>query len=357
MLDLNKAISNFLRMYRYETMDTATKSLLISEVFDRVLALCPQLRIFAGDSHAMDACNAFRPMLAVYDISKHPLLEDWQALYLALTPLHAMVADIEAGSDRLMARVPVQLAMEDKRKEKAVKDTSVSTASLDTSATRRGKVSAASLNLLRRDPKLLMVVQQVKRELDRPEGTRRGEILGVCLKSRLSGVVRYITGILEALEVADVFASLTHLRIRKLTADSLAPLCEHLWTTVFAQDILKNDLVGNASFHPSFIKDVFSMKWDSIDWEQRLVHDLDLARAGVQYDGSKSRPKAQWFMAESGLIDLMGPMQLFMIELGFEGANQENACAVILGSTLKGYQDARRQHETAKSVFQRSREA
>ena len=49
MLDLNKAISDFLRMYRYETMDTATKSLLISEVFDRVLALCPQLRIFAGD--------------------------------------------------------------------------------------------------------------------------------------------------------------------------------------------------------------------------------------------------------------------------------------------------------------------
>ena len=236
----------------------------------------------------------------------------------------------------------------------------MSTASQDTSATRRGNVSATSLNLLRLDPKLLMVVQQVKRELDRPEGTRRGEILGICLKSRLSGVVRYITGALETLEVADVFASLTHLRIRKLTADSLAPLCEHLWTTVFAQDILKNDLVGNASFHPSFIKDVFSMKWDSIDWEQRLVHDLDLARAEKQYDGSKSRPKAQcaqWRMAELGLVDLMGPLQLFMIELGFEGANQENSCAAILGSTLKGYQHVRRQPATAKLVFHRSREA
>ena len=225
MPDLNKAISDFLRMYRYETTDTATKSLLIAEVFDRVLALCPQLSIFAGDSHAMDACNAFRPMLAVYDISKQPLLEDWQTLDIALTPLHDMVADIGAGSDRLMARV--QLAMEDKRKEMAVKDTNASTASLDTSATRRGKVSAASLNLLRRDPKLLMVVQQLKRELDRPEGTRRGKILGICLKSRLSGVVRYITGALETLEVADVFASLTHLRIRKLTADSLATVVLH----------------------------------------------------------------------------------------------------------------------------------
>ena len=91
MLDLNKAISDFRRMCRYETKETATKSLLISEVFDRVLALCPQLRVFAGDLHAMDACNAFRPMLAVYDISKHPLLEDWQALNLALVPLHGMV--------------------------------------------------------------------------------------------------------------------------------------------------------------------------------------------------------------------------------------------------------------------------
>ena len=69
MLDLNKAISDFLCMFRYETMDTAAKPLLISEVFDRVLALCPQLRVFAGDLHAMDACSAFRPMLTVYDIS------------------------------------------------------------------------------------------------------------------------------------------------------------------------------------------------------------------------------------------------------------------------------------------------
>ena len=60
---------------------------------------------------------------------------------------------------------------------------------------------------------------------------------------------------------------------------------------------------------------------------------------------------------EPELIDLMGPMQLFMIELGFEGANQENSCAAILGSTLKGYQEARRQPATAKSVFHRSREA
>ena len=50
MPDVNKTISDFLRMYRYETTDTATKSLLISEVFDRVLVLCPQLKLFSGDA-------------------------------------------------------------------------------------------------------------------------------------------------------------------------------------------------------------------------------------------------------------------------------------------------------------------
>ena len=72
----------------------------------------------------------------------------------------------------------------------------------------------------------------------------------------------------------------------QLTHSLHSACCEHLWTSVFAQDILKNDLVGNASFHPSVIKDVYSMKWDSIDWEQRLAHDLNLARAWEQYDGS-----------------------------------------------------------------------
>ena len=107
---------------------------------------------------------------------------------------------------------------------------------------------------------LLQVVQALKAEIDRPEGTRRSQVISVCLRPKPAGVVRYITGALAALEVADVFASLTHLRIRKLTEDSLAPLGEHLWAAVFAEETVDSDLVGNASFSPAFIKAVLSNK-------------------------------------------------------------------------------------------------
>ena len=355
MPELTDAITDFLRMYRFETTDTSSKSLLVAEVFDRVLQQCPQLQLIAGDAHAMDAFNAFRPMLASYDISRHPLLEDWQALDLALVPMKDMLMDVGSGANKLMSKV--QLVIEDKRKEQAVSVMSTEVPAQQPGVARRGRVSAASLNILRRDPMLLQVVQALKAELDRPEGTRRSHILSICLRSKLSGVVRYITGALDTLEVADVFASLTHLRIRKLADDSLAPLCDHLWAAVFAEEIANNDLVGNASFSPAFIKAVFSSKWDAIDWEQRLVHDLDLAKSGVQYEANKSRAKALWFTTEHSLTDLMSPMQRFFSELGYGGAEEENSCAALLGATLLGYQEARRQPVTSKSVFNRSREA
>ena len=256
MPDLTDAITDFLRMYRFVTTDTASKSLLVAEVFARVLKLCPQLHLIAGDAHAMDAFNAFRPMLTSYDIARHPLLEDWQALDLALVPLRGMPMDVDPGANKLMSKV--QLVIEDRRKEQAVSSLSTEVRAQEPGVARRGQVSAASLNKLRRDPMLLQVVQALKAEIDRPEGTRRSQVLSICLKSKLAGVVRYIAGALDTLEVAHVFASLTHLRIRKLAEDSLVPLGEHLWAAVFAEEIAENDPVGNASFSPTFIKAFFN---------------------------------------------------------------------------------------------------
>ena len=120
--ELTNAITDFLRMHRFETTDTASKSLLVAEVFDRVLQLCPLLQLIAGDAHAMDACNAFRPMLASYDIPRRPLLEDWQALDLALVPLKDMLMDVGSGANKLISKV--QLVIEDRHKEQAVSNMS-----------------------------------------------------------------------------------------------------------------------------------------------------------------------------------------------------------------------------------------
>ena len=202
MPELTDAITDFLRMYRFENTDTASKSLLVAEVFDRVLKLCPQLQLIAGDAHATDAFNAFRPMLASYDIARRPLLEDWQALDLALVPLRDMLMDVGSGGNKLMSKV--QRVVKDRRKEQAVSSTSTEVRAQEPCVARRGNVSAASLNKLRHDPMLLQVVQALKAEIDRPESTRMSQVLSICLRSKLSGVVRYITGALDTMEVADV---------------------------------------------------------------------------------------------------------------------------------------------------------
>ena len=85
------------------------------------------------------------------------------------------------------------------------------------------------------------------------------------------------------------------------------------------------------------------------------MNDLDLAKSGVQYDASKLRAKALWFMTEPALTDLMSPMQRFFSELGYGEAEEENSCAALLSATLQGYQEARRQPATITSVFGRSR--
>ena len=135
----------------------------------------------------MVAFNAFRPMLASYDIARHPLLEDWQALDLALVPLKDMLMEVGSGANKLMSKV--QLVIEDRRKEQAVSNMSTEVRAQEPGVARRGKVSAASLNRLRRDPMVLQVVQlqALKSELDRPEGTRRSQVLSICLRSKLSG--------------------------------------------------------------------------------------------------------------------------------------------------------------------------
>ena len=145
-----------------------------------------------------------------------------------------------------------------------------------------GKISSASINELRRSAELLDVVKRVKRELERPTPSQSA-IFDICLPSRLSGVVRFITGVSSMLDVADVFTvEFTHYRVRRLHADSMAGLCKHLWLKVFEEEVAIAEFprVKEASFHPQFVKDLLLSNWTAIDFEQRLVFDLDLAKAG-----------------------------------------------------------------------------
>ena len=96
-LDVNEALSDFLRVFRYKQASTKERSLLISKVFSRVLTHCPHLKSLAGRSHYMDAFSAFRPMLLVFSILANPLFEDWLVLDKAIEPAAQLIRDVNPG--------------------------------------------------------------------------------------------------------------------------------------------------------------------------------------------------------------------------------------------------------------------
>ena len=355
------AFTEFLRMYRYETGTVAQQSALVSEVFSRVLSICPALQSVAGDAPSRAVHDALRPMLAAYDIPSAPLVEDWKTLNSQVEHLRHLAEDIGCSANLLTARIKILL--DDKQLEKravASKFTGSSEqtakgAITDGQSQYHARVSASSLNELRRSPELLELVKSLNEELGQPAPSQ-SRILSLCLSSRLSGVVCYMTGVLDTLEVSDVFAQISHLRARKLNQESLARLCKHMWLTVFEGELEEFPRVADATFHPAFLRDLFMSKWSSIDFEQRLVFDLDLAKSGSTFNGNFNRPKAQWFQEEHGVTDLMAPVTILFEELGYEGAQQENSFASLLGEARQGFLHARRNPDTAPSVIRHTKE-
>ena len=79
--DESDALSEFLRAYRSSQASAADKSAMVADVLDKVLEATPSLAMLAGQATPIQAYNAFRPMLKVFDITLDPLLSDWQTLH------------------------------------------------------------------------------------------------------------------------------------------------------------------------------------------------------------------------------------------------------------------------------------
>ena len=275
MHTLDRALTEYLRIHRYEMGTVAQQAVFISEVFDRVLQKCKALQQVAGEAAPSDVFDSLRSALPVYDIPITPLYEYWLTLAAAVAHLEHLVLDKGTGAAQLTSRVMVLL--DDKKQEKRavgqgdlphVADAaSKSTGNLTGYS---GRISSTSLNELRRSAELLDVVKRVKRELERPTPSQSA-IFDICLPSRLSGVVRFITGVIPTLHVADVFAvELTHYRVRRLHADFMAGLCKHLWLKVFDDEVAEFPRVKEATFHPHFVKDLSDLllsNWTAIDFE------------------------------------------------------------------------------------------
>ena len=270
----DEAFSEFLRAYRFAQASSADKSTMVADVFDKVLAVSPSLASLAGEATPLQAYHAFRPLLKVFDISSDPLLSDWQTLDGRVSSMLEIVASMPPSSELLVQRVGMLL--EDERATLRVQaGRADSGAKVDGGASGfNASIDPTTITILRRSAKLQAVVQQLAAELKRAR-PRRTTIIKTCLRSQLSGVVRYITGAVDTLQVSDIFGKITHYRAPKLHVSSLDAISKALWLSVFKQDVRDTPRLKDCSFNNKFTYQLLTGDWSSIDFEQRLLFDAE----------------------------------------------------------------------------------
>lgn len=221
---------------------------------------------------------------------------------------------------------------------------------------------ALALNNLRRSKPLLKLVRKLEKKVANGSLTREG-VFKLAFKSRISSVVRYFLGILSSLDLHPVFPSLSSLRLSKFKRDStvLNPLGKYLGAAVVCSigDMFQGSLDRLASFSLS-ADTVFYLltgKWGLVDWEQALVLNVSLARAGKpQKPGG--RKKDTWFISETLLSDLVAPMTALLSAIGYSDDPQEvNSFASIVSEAISAFRLARLNEDCAAMVTSRARDA
>ena len=105
------AFSEFLRAYRFAQASPANKSMMVADVFDKVLAVLPSLASLAGEATPLQTYHAFRPLLKVFEISSDPLLSDWQTLdgRIIISSMLEIVVSMPPSAELLAQRVSMLL--------------------------------------------------------------------------------------------------------------------------------------------------------------------------------------------------------------------------------------------------------
>ena len=146
-----------------------------------------------------------------------------------------------------------------------------------------------------------------KPPLEMPKANpKRNNVIRICLRSKLFGVVRYIAGAVDTQQVHEVFGQITHYRAQKLhdIVSTLDTISKALWLSVFKQDILETPRLTNCSFANRFTYQLLTGDWASIDFEQRLLFD-NAARSGQAHSNTNNRSPKLWLSTEHDLGDLI----------------------------------------------------
>ena len=172
--DEEEAFSEFLRAYRFSQLQAslANKSMMVADVFDKVLAVSPSLASLCGEATPLQAYHAFRPLLKVFDIASDPLLGDWQTLDVRVWGMLEIVASMPPSAELLVQRVGMLLDDECATVWVHAGRADSGSKAEDGASGFKASIDPMSITTLRRSAKLQAVVQQLAAELARAKPRR-----------------------------------------------------------------------------------------------------------------------------------------------------------------------------------------
>jgi hypothetical protein len=365
------AVDELLRALRYQTASPADRSLVLMEVPDRILAVCPNLQKIAGLDCSRDAAAlAFpimQPLLTALELPTDAQLEHFRLVddRLSAEP-DGLIRLIDGmGQDSKDVRPKVRVLLKELAETSRLDASKKGSAELvelhdasslserEAGSTRFPKrCSKASLHALRRSIAAQALVNQLQEELAK-ETPDRSRILYLMLSSRLSGFVRYALGVFTALGVFDVEAKLEMYTCNGFKPEFLQPVAICLGHYVTVSLHQRYPLLKSFAFSTKMVRVLFGESWDKEDWEQRLITDIDQWRMGLgdELDLDFRRDRSLWYTDESVLGDLVEPFTRLMEICGYPQNNTEdNSPLAVFEKAIDGFKFARHNPATSVSV-------
>jgi hypothetical protein len=337
------------------------RSSLLRKYLSRALPNLPGLASFLDGSVKASDTDLLLPLLQRLKLeSGHPSWPDLMALEEALLVRMDLCDSVPAASHAPQLRLT--LLLEDFAAEQRTLNlkpqANVSGAGDQDALLMLSAIPAdhsSSLNLLRRSKGLLDLVARLLL-LESQGALTRSVVLKLAFESRISAVVRFMTGVLTSLDLHPVFANLSAVRLTKFKKDAqaLSPLGLYLGQAVIesVRSVLpeSHHRLSDFSLHHTTVFNLLMGNWQLIDFEQVLVINVSLARGGKPQKAD-SRKKEVWFTNESTLSDLVAPMTALLAALGYSSdPAAANSFAAIASEVVKAFRLARMNDDCAASV-------
>jgi hypothetical protein len=341
------------------------KSALLMSYLPRALSVLPGIAAFMeGSTQAADLELLLQLLAQLKLEARHPTWADLRALNEAM--LHRIEICSIVSSSNAAPQARLVLLLEDfaaERRSTKLKTpgSGQGTGDGDTLQNLAAVSSdhSLALNELRRSAPLIRLTTDLESLFD-DDQLDRSTLFKMVFESQISSVVRFFTGILSSLDLHPIFARLSSLRLSKFKRDatSLAPLGRYFGECVVesVRVVLPSShhRLDAFTLHHTVVYNLLTGSWHLIDFEQVLVLDVALVRAG-QKPRSESRNRALWFVDEALLTDLVAPMTALLVSMGYSNDSSEaNSFAAVVTQVIQAFRLSRMNSNCASTLSVRA---